>query len=81
MYLNSVAQGKEYRVHRLLLAYSSEYFSRLLLSNFQEGRQTHIRLRFPDPANVFPLVLQVSCRRLPILQLPCMHGHVCTAGW
>lgn len=46
-------------MHRLLLAYSSEYFSRLLLSNFQEGRQTLIHLRFPDPANVFPLVLQV----------------------
>lgn len=51
-------EGKEYRVHRLLLAYSSEYFSRLLLSNFQEGRQTYIHLRFPDPAHVFPLVLQ-----------------------
>ena len=55
-------QGKEYRVHRLLLAYSSEYFSRLLLSNFQEGRQTYIHLRFPDPAHVFPLVLQVLDR-------------------
>ncbi len=49
-------------MHRLLLAYSSEYFSRLLLSNFQEGRQTYIHLRFPDPAHVFPLVLQVLDR-------------------
>jgi hypothetical protein len=80
MYLNSVAQGKEYRVHRLLLAYSSEYFSRLLLSNFQEGRQTHIRLRFPDPANVFPLVLQVSCHAsqsiAAVYARPCVHSWV-----
>jgi hypothetical protein len=55
-----VCEGKTYRVHRLLLAYSSPYFARLLHSDsaFCEATQPVIYLRFPDPAGVFPLLLQ-----------------------
>lgn len=40
-----------------MIAYSSEYFSRLLLSEFKEASQSHVTLKFPDPNNVFPDVL------------------------
>jgi hypothetical protein len=47
-----------YHVHRLILAYSSDFFRTLLSSDFKEKRQLMIRLNFPDPANVFPDILQ-----------------------
>ena len=50
-------EGKEYLVHRIILAYSSEYFAGLLLSNFSERHQHTIDLKLPDPAGVFPLLL------------------------
>eukprot|EP01112_Ceratiomyxa_fruticulosa_P017491 TRINITY_DN545_c0_g1_i1.p1 TRINITY_DN545_c0_g1~~TRINITY_DN545_c0_g1_i1.p1 ORF type:complete len:536 (-),score=85.54 TRINITY_DN545_c0_g1_i1:62-1669(-) len=49
--------GNTYPAHRLILAYSSEFFSRLLLSDFKESTQSLIDLKYPDPENVFPLVL------------------------
>ncbi|KYQ93288.1 BTB/POZ domain-containing protein [Tieghemostelium lacteum] len=48
---------KEYHTHRIILAYSSEFFARLLLSEFRESSQTIIELKQPDPCNVFPQVL------------------------
>lgn len=51
-----------YYVHRLILAYSSEFFRTLLSSNFKEKRQLTIHLNFPDPANVFPEILEYMYR-------------------
>eukprot|EP01133_Synstelium_polycarpum_P015822 gene15822-18802_t len=46
-----------YETHRIILAYSSEYFARLLCSEFRESSQAQIELRQPDPYGVFPAVL------------------------
>ena len=46
-------EAKEYKVHRIILAYSSEYFSTLLLSSFRESSQPFIELNYPDPDDVF----------------------------
>eukprot|EP01114_Cavostelium_apophysatum_P000023 TRINITY_DN10026_c0_g1_i1.p1 TRINITY_DN10026_c0_g1~~TRINITY_DN10026_c0_g1_i1.p1 ORF type:complete len:446 (-),score=70.30 TRINITY_DN10026_c0_g1_i1:46-1383(-) len=57
--LTLVSQHNErFRVHRLILAHSSEYFSRLLLGEFRERHQTSVELKYPDPDNVFPIALQ-----------------------
>jgi hypothetical protein len=47
-----------YHVHRLILAYSSDFFRTLLSSDFKEKRQVTIQLNFPDPSNVFPEILE-----------------------
>lgn len=47
----------EYKAHKAVLAYSSEFFSRLLLSEFKESAQSLITLKFPDSQNVFPDLL------------------------
>jgi hypothetical protein len=47
-----------YHVHRIVLAYSSDFFRTLLSSDFKEKRQLTIQLNFPDPLNVFPKILQ-----------------------
>ncbi|EGC35433.1 hypothetical protein DICPUDRAFT_16127, partial [Dictyostelium purpureum] len=52
-----ICNSIEYPTHRIILANSSEFFSRLLLSNFKESQQNIIELRQPDPFNVFPAVL------------------------
>jgi len=52
-----VCGDKVYHTHRIILAYSSEFFARLLLSEFRESSQTVIELKQPDPFNVFSHVL------------------------
>lgn len=49
---------KRYRLHRMILAYSSEFFASMLSSEFREGSAHEIELKFPDPKNVFSDVLQ-----------------------
>jgi hypothetical protein len=56
--LTLIHNGVRYKVHRLVLVYSSEFFARLLLSEFKEAFQNEITLGFPDPDNVFHLVLK-----------------------
>lgn len=48
-------QGKEFEVHRLILAFSSEHFARLLQLP-DTGRR--ISLDFPDPDCVFPDIIR-----------------------
>ncbi|GIL76460.1 hypothetical protein Vretimale_5993 [Volvox reticuliferus] len=50
--------GCEYRLHRLLLAYHSEYFRRLLSSEFKEGQARHAILKFEDTGNTWPILLE-----------------------
>lgn len=52
-----ICNGVNYKAHRAILAYSSSYFERLLLSEFRESSQPYVTLRFPDPHNVFPELL------------------------
>ncbi len=52
-----VSNDHLYPTHRLILAYSSEYFKRLLLSDFKESSQSTITLKLDDPRNVFPEML------------------------
>ncbi len=70
---------KAFDVHKLVLAYHSEFFQRLLLSQFRESAQSHITLQFPDPENVFSLMLDffysvrtaLLCNRTPSPFLSC----------
>lgn len=52
--------GKKYYTHKMLLSFSSGFFDRLFSTkqNWKEleGEVTVVKLKFPDPANVFPLV-------------------------
>ena len=50
--------GEVYRVHRIILIYSSEYFAKLLTGDFKEKNEDSIELKFKDPENLFPSVLQ-----------------------
>lgn len=52
-----ICNGAHYKAHRAILAYSSSYFERLLLSEFKESSQPYVTLKFPDPQNVFPELL------------------------
>lgn len=52
-----ICNGAHYKAHRAILAYSSSYFERLLLSEFREASQPYVTLKFPDPQNVFPELL------------------------
>ena len=57
--LTIITEKKKYKVHKLILAYSSEYFKRLLCNDlWKESLNAEIELKFPDPINVFPLVLK-----------------------
>eukprot|EP01094_Clydonella_sp_ATCC50884_P019936 TRINITY_DN4008_c0_g1_i1.p1 TRINITY_DN4008_c0_g1~~TRINITY_DN4008_c0_g1_i1.p1 ORF type:complete len:443 (-),score=85.19 TRINITY_DN4008_c0_g1_i1:188-1516(-) len=56
--LTLVVGGKDYRVHKLVLVYSSEFFDSLLTSKFKEHSQEAIELKFEDEDNVFPSVLR-----------------------
>lgn len=49
---------KTYQAHKILLSFSSGFFQRLFNAeqNWKELETTVVRLKFPDPANVFPLV-------------------------
>lgn len=50
--------NKKYRAHKILLCYNSQFFERLFSSEqtWKELETTVVSLKFPDPANVFPLV-------------------------
>lgn len=52
-----ICNGVHYKAHRAILAYSSSYFERLLLSEFRESSQPYVNLGFHDPHNVFPELL------------------------
>jgi BTB/POZ domain/BTB And C-terminal Kelch len=52
-----ICNGAHYKAHRAILAYSSSYFERLLLSEFREALQPYVTLKLPDPQNVFPELL------------------------
>jgi hypothetical protein len=52
-----ICNGVHYKAHRAILAYSSSFFERLLLSEFKESSQPYVNLKFPDPQNVFPELL------------------------
>ena len=47
-----------YKAHRLILIYSSEFFAKLLTSDFLESTQEKIPLRYKDPEGLFPEVLR-----------------------
>eukprot|EP00211_Chloroparvula_japonica_P006028 CAMPEP_0119121880 /NCGR_PEP_ID=MMETSP1310-20130426/2302_1 /TAXON_ID=464262 /ORGANISM="Genus nov. species nov., Strain RCC2339" /LENGTH=379 /DNA_ID=CAMNT_0007111461 /DNA_START=189 /DNA_END=1325 /DNA_ORIENTATION=+ len=50
--------GEIFQVHRIILARSSEFFARLLLSDFRESQERVIKLNFSDPQNIFPMILR-----------------------
>lgn len=52
--LTLVANGKEYRVHRIILAFSSDFFVNLLAKKASE----RIVLEAPDPENVMPDIIR-----------------------
>ncbi len=53
------ANGKQYRVHRLILAFASEYFAELLSEkNQHKVRDNKIVLETPDPENVMPDIVR-----------------------
>jgi hypothetical protein len=52
-----VVDGRRYRAHRLVLAFSSDFFSTMLAGDFRERYQEEIELKFPDPKNAFQDVL------------------------
>jgi hypothetical protein len=54
-----ICNGMHYKAHRAILAYSSSYFERLLLSEFKESSQPYVALKFPDPQNVFPELIGI----------------------
>ncbi|PRP81393.1 hypothetical protein PROFUN_11014 [Planoprotostelium fungivorum] len=49
---------REYKAHRIVLAHSSEFFDRLLTSQFRESSQKLIDLRYPDPEGSFSVLLK-----------------------
>lgn len=51
-------ERRSYQVHRILLIYSSDYFSSLLTSDFKEKNSAVIELKLEDPEDLFPKVLQ-----------------------
>ena len=56
--LELVVEKKHYRVHRIIIAHSSEYFRRLLNSDFQEKNQRVVELKYEDCGEVFPIFLK-----------------------
>jgi hypothetical protein len=56
--LTIVSQSVQYKVHKMVLAYSSEFFARLLLGEFREKSEKIIELKYPDPDGLFPEVLK-----------------------
>ncbi|KAL0485285.1 E3 ubiquitin-protein ligase HECTD [Acrasis kona] len=54
--INHEASGRVFNCHRLILAYNSDFFRMALSSNFLESRG-QIYVKFKDPHNVFPKVL------------------------
>ncbi len=56
------ANGKQFRVHKLILAFSSEYFAELLLEkNKHKIKDNKIVLDAPDPDNVMPDIVRNTC--------------------
>lgn len=41
--------GEIFRAHRLILARNSEFFARILMSDFKEKKEARIKLNFADP--------------------------------
>lgn len=56
--LELVVEKKHYKVHRIIIAHSSEYFRRLLNSDFQEKNQRVVELKYEDCGEVFPVFLR-----------------------
>lgn len=55
-----LTQSGSYRAHRMVLAFSSEFFEAMLLSEFQETHTAVIDLRNTfDPRDIFPEVLKI----------------------
>lgn len=53
-----IVEGKRYRLHRLILAFSSDFFAALFQSEFRETISREVNIKFPDPKGVFPSVLK-----------------------
>jgi hypothetical protein len=53
-----VVEGVKYRLHRLILSFSSDFFAAIFKSDFKENTTREVHVKFPDPKNVFPTVLK-----------------------
>lgn len=53
-----VTPDRNYKCHKIILSFSSEFFRTLLNSNFKESRTSIIELKTKDPRNVFPSILE-----------------------
>lgn len=55
-----LTQSRTYRAHRMVLAFSSEFFEAMLLGEFQETQTAVIDMRnMFDPREIFPEVLKI----------------------
>eukprot|EP01095_Lingulamoeba_sp_RSL-Kostka_P013508 TRINITY_DN5622_c1_g1_i1.p1 TRINITY_DN5622_c1_g1~~TRINITY_DN5622_c1_g1_i1.p1 ORF type:complete len:451 (+),score=133.97 TRINITY_DN5622_c1_g1_i1:132-1484(+) len=52
-----VTERRTYKVHKLMLMYSSEFFAKLLTSKFKESTQQRIEIKFEDSEDLFPEIL------------------------
>lgn len=42
----------EFKAHKIILAYSSEFFAKLLSGNWKESTMARVELKHPDPAGI-----------------------------
>lgn len=63
-----ITERRTYRAHRMVLAFSSEFFEAMLLSDFQESHTDVIDLtKLDDPHNIFPEVMKILyCGRVEL---------------
>eukprot|EP01130_Rhizamoeba_saxonica_P003975 TRINITY_DN1644_c0_g1_i1.p1 TRINITY_DN1644_c0_g1~~TRINITY_DN1644_c0_g1_i1.p1 ORF type:complete len:438 (-),score=84.55 TRINITY_DN1644_c0_g1_i1:1012-2325(-) len=52
-----VTPTAKYHCHRLILAFSSEYFRTIFTSEFKENSEAVVEIGFEDPEQVFPKIL------------------------
>lgn len=53
-----VTPTKKFKVHRIILAFSSDFFETLLRSEFKESLDNVVELQLEDPRNVFPDIIK-----------------------
>ena len=53
------ASGEIFRAHRLILARNSEFFARILMSDFKEKKEARIKLNFADPGKTFTEIFPI----------------------
>ena len=52
----------EFRAHKIILAYSSDFFARLFSGTWKESTLDRIELKQPDPAGSFDLLSTTQSR-------------------